>query len=155
RLAPVLLEGRYGHRAFGQARSHLCRAPDRRRDREVAQRLRHPPPDDADDLRPPARDVAHGPRHADAARGGPHRSRQLRIRHRDESRPLLGCGGPEPEVGAIMSLIDEARAIARANQRGPLCRIAQLLEAHPEVKDELEEALAEPMLTGTAIAAAL
>ena len=54
-----------------------------------------------------------------------------------------------------MSLIDEARAIARANRRGPLCRIAQLLEAHPEVEDELEEALAEPMLTGTAIAAAL
>src|SRR5690606_41741181 len=54
-----------------------------------------------------------------------------------------------------MSLIDEARAIARANQRGPQCRIAQLLEAHPEVEDELEEALAEPILTGTAIAAAL
>src|SRR5690606_41105462 len=55
----------------------------------------------------------------------------------------------------ILSLIDEARAIARANQRGPQCRIAQLLEAHSEVADELEEALAEPMLTSTAIAAAL
>src|SRR5690606_3376630 len=73
---------------------------------------------------------------------------------RDDPRPDRNRG-PEPEIGALMSLIDEARAIARANQRGPLCRIAQLLEAHPEVKDELEEALAEPMLTGTAIAAAL
>lgn len=52
-----------------------------------------------------------------------------------------------------MSLIDEARQEART--QGPKCGVGKLLITHPDIVEELDAALDDPLITAAAISRAL